>query len=202
MVAIPATKETNMKAVKLTREQWLTMALHKHVGPLLMEKAGAVLPADCKVSIGFPGGGSARKRIGECWPRVRSSLGVNEIFLNPAMRDVRRLMDVLVHEAIHAADDCKSGHKGFFRKTAKAVGLTGKMTSTCAGPELSTWIDDVLAKMPAFDYGSLDIDGRKKQSTRMIKVICLDCGYSLRTTQKWIEVGVPTCCCGGNMGVC
>jgi hypothetical protein len=133
---------------------------------------------------------------------VRSSLGVNEIFLNPAMRDVRRLMDVLVHEAIHAADDCKSGHKGFFRKTAKAVGLTGKMTSTCAGPELSTWIDDVLAKMPAFDYGSLDIDGRKKQSTRMIKVICLDCGYSLRTTQKWIEVGVPTCCCGGNMGVC
>lgn len=185
----------------LTREQWLTLLLHKHVAPLLA-KHGATVPADCKVSVGFPGGGSARKRIGECWPRHRSSLKVNEIFLNPAMKDVTRLADVLVHEAIHAADDCKSGHKGFFRKTALAVGLTGKMTSTSAGPALAAWIETTLAKMPAFDYGSLDLDGRKKQTTRMVKVVCMECGYTLRTTQKWIEVGLPTCCCGGTMGSC
>lgn len=185
---------------KMTREQWLTMALHKHVGPLLQKKAGVTLPADCKVSVGFPGGGSARKRSGECWPRSRSSLKVNEIFLNPAMKDVSRLMDVLVHEAIHAADDCASGHKGFFMRTAKAVGLEGKMTATHAGKELGEWIAATLAKMPAFDYGSLNLDGRKKQTTRMVKVECMDCGYTLRTTQKWIEVGLPTCCCGGTMG--
>lgn len=184
---------------KLTREQWLNIALHKHVAPLLKDKAGVELPADCKVSVGFPGGGSARKRIGECWPRERSSLKVNEIFLNPAMNSVPKLMDVLVHEAIHAADNCASGHKGFFRRTAKSVGLTGKMTATSAGPELAKWIEATIAKMPAFDYGSLNLDGRKKQSTRMLKVICGECGYTLRTTQKWVEVGLPTCCCGGEM---
>lgn len=183
----------------MTREQWLGQMLHKHVAPLFA-KHGATVPADCKVSVGFPGGGSARKRIGECWPRARSSQKVNEIFINPAITDVRKVVDVLVHEAIHAADDCASGHKGFFRRTALAVGLEGKMTATHAGKELAAKIDQWIAKMPPFDYGSLNLDGRKKQTTRMVKVTCMDCGYTLRTTQKWIEVGLPTCCCGGEMG--
>ena len=183
-----------------TREEWLNVVLHKHVASRLRIKAGVDLPKDCKVSVGFPGGGSAMKRIGECWPRVRSSLGVNEIFLNPSMKDVRVLVATLVHEAIHAADDCASGHKGMFRRTALAVGLEGKMTSTVAGPQLADWIESVIEAMPPFDYGSLNLDGRKKQGTRMVKVTCMDCGYTLRTTQKWIEVGLPTCCCGGDMG--
>jgi len=187
------------KTIK-TREEWLNVVLHKHVAKLLKDKAGVDLPADCKVSVGFPGGGSARKRIGECWPRVRSSLKVNEIFLNPSMTKVETLVDTLVHESIHAADDCASGHKGFFMRTAKAVGLEGKMTSTHAGPELAKWIAATIAKMPPFDYGSLNLDNRKKQTTRMVKVECLDCGYVVRTTQKWIDVGLPTCCCGGTMG--
>jgi hypothetical protein len=186
------------KTIK-TREEWLNVVLHKHVAPLLA-KSGAEVPKDCKVSVGFPGGGSAKKRIGECWPRSRSSIGVNEIFLNPAMTKVETLVDTLIHEAIHAADDCKSGHKGFFRRTALAVGLEGKMTSTHAGAALTDWIESVLEAMPAFEYGSLNLDGRKKQTTRMVKVECLDCGYTLRTTQKWIDVGLPTCCCGGTMG--
>jgi len=182
-----------------TREEWLNKVLHTHVARLLKDKAGVTLPADCKVSVGFPGGGSARTRIGECWPRVRSSLGVNEIFLNPAVREVSTLVDILVHEAIHAADDCASGHKGFFRKTAKAVGLEGKMKSTHAGPELAKWIAATIAAMPEFAYGSLDLDARKKQTTRLVKVECPDCGYTLRTTAKWLEVGLPTCCCGCEM---
>ena len=33
----------------------------------------------------------------------------------------------------------------------------------------------------------------------MIKLICEDCGYTVRTTRKWLKVGFPTCCCGGAM---
>ena len=183
-----------------TRENWLTEVLHKHIAALLLEKAGVALPTDVKVSVGFPGGGSARKRIGECWPRARSSQRVNEIFINPAIRDVGVVVDVLVHEAIHAADDCKSGHKGFFRKTAKAVGLTGKMTATTAGPELRGWIEQTIAAMGGFDsYASLSLDGRKKQSTRMVKVVCPCCDYMVRTTQKWLMVGLPKCPSGYEM---
>lgn len=38
--------------------------------------------------------------------------------------------------------------------------------------------------------------GVAKQSTRMLKVECGSCGYTLRTTAKWLEVGTPTCPCG------
>ena len=181
-----------------TREEWLNVVLHKHVAKLLKDKAGVALPKDCKVSVGFPGGGSARKRIGECWPRSRSSLKVNEIFLNPSMTDVDKLLDVLVHEAIHAADDCASGHKGFFRKTAKAVGLEGKMTATVAGEFLKNWIVGVRASMPAFDYGSLDLSGRKKQTVRMIKHECAECGAIFRMAAKWSPMQCP-CCTDGTL---
>jgi hypothetical protein len=30
----------------------------------------------------------------------------------------------------------------------------------------------------------------------MIKLICGSCGYTIRTSAKWIEVGLPVCCCG------
>jgi hypothetical protein len=181
-----------------TREEWLNVVLHKHVAKLLKTKAGVTLPADCKVSVGFPGGGSARKRIGECWPRARSSIKVNEIFLNPSMKDVTRLLDVLVHEAIHAADDCASGHKGFFTRTAKAVGLEGKMTATHAGPELALWIKDTITMMPTFDYGSLDLSGRKRQTTRMIKHEHVECGAVWRAAAKWGDsIACPFC--GGAM---
>lgn len=185
---------------KWTREEWLGVVLQKHIAKLFADKGVSLpVPADAKVSVGFPGGGSARKRIGECWPRGRSSIKVNEIFINPSLTSKVEMIEVLVHEAIHAADDCISGHKGFFRQAAKQVGLEGKMKSTHAGAELRAWIESVIDKMPPVSYGHLDLSGRKKQSTRMLKCECPACGYTVRTTAKWLEVGVPTCCCGEEM---
>lgn len=41
----------------------------------------------------------------------------------------------------------------------------------------------------------------RKQTTRLCKVKCRDCGCLLRMTRTWIErVGLPTCGCGGRMG--
>ncbi len=189
-----------MTKTTMTREQWLNKVLHSHIAPKL-KSVGCIVPKDAKVSVGFPGGGSARKRIGECWPRVRSSIKVNEMFINPIVTDVRVIVATLVHEAIHAADDCKSGHKGAFAQAAKAVGLEGPMTATHAGKELAAWINEVIAKMGEFAYGSLNLSGVKKQTTRMVKVVCVDCDYTVRTTAKWIDIGLPTCCCGGHMQV-
>lgn len=184
---------------EVTREQWLNLALD-HVRTLFAEKASVTVPADARVSVGFPGGGSARKRIGECWTRKMSSKGVNEIFISPVLRDQHAMLEVLVHEAVHAADDCQSGHRGFFRKTAKAVGLEGKMTATHAGAELSAWIKDLLVnKLPPLDHGSLSLSGRTKQPTLMRKIECPECGCILRGTLKALSVGLPTCGCGGEM---
>ena len=181
----------------LTREDWLTRALREHIAPLLREH-GADVPGDCRVSVGFPGGGSARKRIGECWPRERSALGVNEIFINPTLDAWPVMLATLVHEAIHASDNCASGHRGHFARVAKACGLQGKMTATHAGPELSLRIADWIAALPPVEHGALDISRRKKQSTRLLKAECMQCGCVVRITQKWLDaVGAPECGCGG-----
>ena len=41
----------------------------------------------------------------------------------------------------------------------------------------------------------------RKQSTRLLKFVCPGCGYLIRTTRTWLEVGVPVCCCGEDFKV-
>jgi hypothetical protein len=180
----------------ITREQWLNDAL-----ALIRERAasvGVTVPADARVSVGFPGGGSARKRIGECWTRAQSSIGVNEMFISPVVREPVEMLAVLVHEAIHASDDCASGHTGHFRKAATAIGLVGKMTATTAGEELRAWLQDLVDNvLPMQKPGALSLSGRKKQSTHMLKFECSACGCIVRTSAAWADtVRDARCGCG------
>jgi len=36
----------------------------------------------------------------------------------------------------------------------------------------------------------------KKQSTRLIKCVCPECGYTARITHIWLDTGNVTCPCG------
>lgn len=72
------TKKTDYKA----REEWLSHAAHA-LREGFVTHGGVAVPADVKVSCGFPGGGSATRRIGECWPRSRSAAKLNEVFISP-----------------------------------------------------------------------------------------------------------------------
>lgn len=177
----------------MTREEWLNAALHGPIAELL-RAAGTEVPADCRVSVGFPGGGSARKRIGECWPRERSADKVNEIFISPVLGDKFKLLEVLVHEAVHASDNCRSGHRGHFARVARACDLQGKLTATHAGAELSDNIKAWIATLPEMSHGALALGGVKKQSTRMLKHECDECGAIWRMSAKWHPESCP--CCG------
>ena len=182
----------------MTREEWLNAGLNA-LRPWFEEKAMVSIPLDTRVSVGFPGGGSARKRIGECWARRMSKYNVNEIFINPTLSDPVQMLDVLAHEAIHAIDDCVSGHKGEFKRIAKDIGLEGKMTSTKAGEKLKAELERIIKTLPTLTHGALDLSKRKKQPTRLVKLECDNCGMILRTTAKWIEqTGEPNCACGGH----
>jgi hypothetical protein len=191
--------KTQTKPAKtVTREAWLNQALEK-LRPWFEDRAGVAIPQDARVSVGFPGGGSARKRIGECWARSQSKDKVNEIFISPVLSDPIRMLDVLVHEAVHATDDCQSGHKKEFKRVATAIGLEGKMTATVAGDELKREIERIIKVLPPLTHGALDLSTRKKQPTRLVKLECGDCGMIIRTTAKWIEqTGNPDCACGGH----
>ncbi len=177
-----------------TREQWL-QALMQALAPLLE----AVTPGSTsamenwRVSVGFPGGGSARKRIGECWPSTASAAQLQEIFISPVLGDAVSVDHVLLHEMVHAADGNKSGHRGAFAKMAKALGLVGKMTATSAGPDLRVKLNEITARLGPYPHSALNLSSRVKQTTRLVKCECPDCGYIIRTTAKWIEQGVPIC---------
>lgn len=190
----------------LTRESYLNRLMREVLAPMLEQaKPGSTATIDTwRVSVGFPGGGSARKRIGECWSDKASSAGLTEMFISPILESASEVDHVLLHEMIHAAVGTAEGHKGPFKALARAVGLTGKMTATTASEELRERLNATIADtLGAYPHARLDLgaSGVKKQTTRMIKAECMDCGYTFRTAQKWIDTGLPTCVCGGEFNV-
>jgi len=112
-----------------------------------------------------------------------------------------QVLDVLLHEMIHASDDGASQHKGYFRTTALALGLTGKMTATVAGDALRVKLQALADELGPYPHAALRPTASRigKQGTRMLKLICPVDGYTLRTTRKWIDLGFPTCPCGEEM---
>lgn len=163
-----------------------------------------------RISVGWPGGRSNRNRtIGQCWPTTSSEDGVNQIFMSPIRGedDTQNVLGTLLHEMIHAVDDCESGHKGNFARIAKAVGFLPKLTSSDnRTDELNDVLDEVAELVGPFPHAAITslgnaADNPAKQSTRMIKVMCAADGYIVRTTQKWLDLGTPTCPCGTEMEV-
>lgn len=188
----------------MTREEWLnmqTLALRP-----LFQDAGFPLPDKIGVTCGWPSTkalGSRKRRIGECWNPECSKEGTTEIFISPLLDEtmgVQGVVATLYHELIHAAVGTHHGHKGAFVKAAKKLGLTGPWTSTTAGPECLAKLATVLVPFE-YPHSTLDatkVDKGKKQGTRMVKCECKDCGYTARTTRKWLtERGAPLCPCNG-----
>lgn len=182
-----------------TREQWLEAAVVR-LGRLFKE-INIELPK-VRVSVGWPskgGTGSRVKAIGQCWSTKAAEDGVSQVFISPIMgKDLVHTLGVLVHELTHAWDDCQSGHQGAFAKTAKLVGLVGKMTESNVGDQLRPKLEKILEDLGEFPHAPLiasQMDKeRKKQTTRMIKLVTPDCcEYTVRTTQKWIDEGLPKC---------
>ena len=184
------------KPVTITREQWLEAAV-----VAIAQANPSVKFPPVKVSCSWPGGGSARKRIGECWARKMSKAGINEIFISPKIADPARVVSILAHELAHAIDDCKSGHKAAFVAIGKSLGLTGKPTQMELPEALSSAIANaVIAKVGKFPHSTLDLSSRKKQSTRMLKLECNVCKAVWRMSAKH-AIHVTVCpCCGSDHG--
>lgn len=175
-----------------TREDWLNAAVKK-LSPLF-KASGHAIPK-VRVSVGFPGGGSARTRIGEYWHAKAAQDGVPQIFISPVLNDPVEHLDVLVHELIHACTP-GHGHKGEFKRLAIKLGMKGPMKHAGAGDKLKEELKTLSTRLGKFPHGGLSLVDRRKQKTFLIKVWCNECGYTARTTAKWIDnVGSPLCQC-------
>lgn len=190
----------------LNREAWLGKAAQALAERFLADEK---VPA-MRISVGWAGGGSnPDATAGQCWPTTATDDGVAQIFISPSRgeKDTQAVLATLLHEMIHAVDDCKDGHKGNFVRIAKKVGFVPKWTSSqFRSDELSANLDKVAELVGLFPHAAINHLGRaadkpKKQAARMIKLECPDDGYLVRTSQKWIDIGNPTCPCGAEMEV-
>jgi hypothetical protein len=181
------------------------------------------LPGKLHVSIGFGYGSKAESKhiLGQCWARRASADGVNHIFLGPQEGDPAGMLISLLHELIHAADDCASGHKGTFAGAATRLGFEGPMTQTPPGLELSSppksspwprrsarsrtpsstrqWRTCPCRSRPLAvprppPAAARSTPARASREPGMIKLTAAACcGYTVRTTRKWLDQGYPLC---------
>ena len=186
-----------------TREAWLS-DLTDELRPMF-EAINFPLPEKIRASCGFPSKGALAKkaiRVGEAWSSEQSEDQHFETFVSPMVSDPVEVAAIQVHELCHCAAGLECKHRKPFTTVAKAIGLEGKMTATVAGVELIAQLEELIEELGPYPHAKLvHSSSPKKQNTRMILVKCpeLECGYQVRTTKKWLEVGVPTCPCGEKM---
>ncbi len=158
-----------------TREQWLRDAAQKlkglidaHLGkqygdaadcpgqPLNLEKVA--------VSSGLPKYSPA-STIGQCWSEECTEDKTRHIFVCPTIEEDMTVLGVLLHELVHAGVGTKCGHKGEFRRVARAVGLEGKLTATVVNPEstLHEQLRLIISSLGSYPHSPLKLKKRPKK---------------------------------------
>lgn len=192
------TTEIDRSAAAL-REDWLVQ-LARAMEPVIAARAGVSFPS-YRVTCGFPskGGELGRKtRVrGQCWAASASEDLHAEIFLSPVEDDPATVAAILAHEMIHAAMP-EAGHKRPFQIAAAAIGHAAPFTGSEPTPEFMTWAGPLIDSLSPYPHRRLNVRGavaqKKKQTGRMLKCECAACGYTARTTRKWLEdAGTPIC---------
>lgn len=182
--------------MKTTREEYLTAAMNK--ARPHFEKAGYTIPQNVRVSCGLPSTkafASTKRAIGEAWASTNTRDKHFEIFISPTIDDPRQVLTTLVHELVHVTVGLKAGHKGQFIECARKVGLLSPWTQSAASDDLADRIGQWISQLGDYPHAALTkmTNGQKKQTTRLIKCNCPECGYTIRTTMKWLLTAEPVC---------
>lgn len=178
---------------KLNREDWLNLAVVE-LRPIF-ESNGFPLPEKIRVTCGFPSSKarSLDRAIGEHWSPTASSDGSHEILISPVIDDATEAFAVLAHELAHAATD-GDGHRGRFPECVRKIWLEGKPSSTYAGDTFKVNFASLIDSLGAYPHARLNVAAQRKvQSTRMLKAVCPACGYTIRLSSKWSQLGLPYC---------
>lgn len=179
----------------MTREQWLLNAIDilgkEKFKPLDFNKFNPI-----RISVGFP---DKKKAIGQWWEPKSTTDGHASIFIHPGQGDPVDILAVLVHELVHDVCGAKAGHGPIFKKLATKLGLEGKMRSTVPGKELTDYLGKLAKRLGKFPHSALKANAKapgKTQTTRLIKMECMVCGFIARAAlSKIVETGAPFCAC-------
>ena len=181
----------------MNRETWLTEAA-RELEELLFQPLGKSLPSKWRVTCSWPSSRASAKNasgtIGQCFDPTASADNTAEMLVSMSQDDPMEVLAILAHEMVHAVEGTQAGHGPAFRKTALRIGLTGKMTATRPGDVFKRDALTIIEKLGAYPHAAVDLTKRKKQTTRMVKMECRDCGYIARTSRANIEKHGATIC--------
>jgi hypothetical protein len=152
------------------REQWLAnlaIAVRPHIASTIA--GGGDEESAIRLSCGFPPK-TGRKAVGaSIVPPTASADFTAEIFVSPTVDDasaVARLVLPLL-------------------KVAQA----GKPLET-----LPSWCEPILANLGSYPHAKIELTEAPKQSTRLIKVACLNDNYIARVSRSTlVNLGAPIC---------
>ena len=176
---------------KTTRELWLQNAVDL-VSPIFKNK-GYTIPK-VQVSCGFPSTGNKSKHVGQCWGKSSTNDGTNQLFISPVLDEPVQVLDTLVHELVHAVDDCMHHHGPEFKKIATDVGLQGLMREASAGPWLLEQLTTISRQLGKYPHSKINLahSSSKKTGPRP-RAKCKKCGYEVTPLKKWLHMGPPLC---------
>jgi len=155
-----------LKDIHVYREPWLGAAMELMQAEFFGERK---LPK-VRVSCGFPKS-TTGKAIGQCWDNDCSKDDTFEIFISPKIADPMRVLDILLHELIHAAVGINVGHKGEFKTMATDFGLTGKMTATVCEQGSALWarLQVILGEIGSYPHSPMDLKKKAKQPNKWVR---------------------------------
>lgn len=182
-------KQLSATRTEKTREAWLLEAVEK-LKPVF-KRQGFDVPK-VQVSCGFTSSGKNR-HAGECWSKMATNAAINEIYISPKYDDAIQVMDILVHELVHAVDNCQHKHGKEFKEIALAVGLEGKMRSASAGATLLSELTEIAKTLSPYPHVKLNIPMSTRSYKPRPKARCSECGYEIGIFKKWQHLGAPMC---------
>ena len=176
---------------KTTRELWLQNAVDL-VSPIFKNK-GYTIPK-VQVSCGFPSTGNKSKHVGQCWGKSSTNDGTNQLFISPVLDEPVQVLDTLVHELVHAVDDCMHHHGPEFKKIATDVGLQGLMREASAGPWLQEQLTAISRQLGKYPHTKINLaQSSSKKTGPRPRAKCKKCGYEVTPLKKWLHMGPPLC---------
>ena len=174
-----------------TADAWLQAAVSELNS--VFDDQGFRIP-EVRVHLGWTSAGRRGSRVGECWPRSSVNDGLNAIFITTQMKSPVEILDVLVHELVHAVDDCTHKHGKQFAYIAKKVGLAGPpWRSAGAGPQLLDQLRQISRELGYLPYSPISHPASHGREMKSGRVICPKCGYTCRTLSEWNPQGPPLC---------
>ena len=170
-----------------TREEWLTAAL-------TMIRTHAPVAARIRVACGFPSTFTRSGTLAECWPDQSSADGTWEILISPTVADPVQVFVLLLGQSLHTLPGAASNTSTTWRDACINNGLAPAdegWKSLITTPDLTDLFP--VIDLGPYPHAEIVTGQRKTQGTRMLKLVCPTCGYTIRTTAKWLATGLPQC---------